>query len=59
MDVFAFIDPEDWAALAPELLWQVWGIALGAATLAYYLRRRGEEGSFSSDVTKMDRRGGR
>lgn len=32
---------ENWAALAPELLWPVWGAALGAATLAYYYRRRG------------------
>lgn len=31
----------DWAALAPELLWPLWGVALGAATLAYYYRRRG------------------
>jgi hypothetical protein len=30
----------DWAALAPELLWPLWGAALGAAALAYYLRRR-------------------
>jgi hypothetical protein len=30
----------DWAALAPELLWPLWGVALGAATLAYHLRRR-------------------
>jgi hypothetical protein len=30
----------DWAALAPELLWPVWGGALSGATLAYYLRRR-------------------
>jgi hypothetical protein len=29
----------NWAALAPELLWPVWGFALGAATLAYYFRR--------------------
>jgi hypothetical protein len=29
-----------WAALGPELLWPLWGVALGAATLAYYLRRR-------------------
>jgi hypothetical protein len=34
---------ENWAALAPELLWPVWGAALGAATLAYYYRRRGQE----------------
>lgn len=31
----------DWAALGPELLWPFWGVALGAATLAYYYRRRG------------------
>lgn len=30
-----------WAALAPELLWPLWGAALGGATLAYYFRRRG------------------
>jgi hypothetical protein len=33
----------NWAALLPELLWPVWGAALGAATLAYYLRRRPRE----------------
>jgi hypothetical protein len=32
---------DNWAALAPELLWPLWGAALGAATLAYYYRRRG------------------
>ena len=32
---------QNWAALAPELLWPLWGAALGAATLAYYYRRRG------------------
>lgn len=31
---------DSWAALAPELLWPVWGLALGAATAAYYFRRR-------------------
>ncbi|MBA2534804.1 MAG: hypothetical protein H0V21_07320 [Rubrobacter sp.] len=31
----------NWAALAPELLWPLWGAALAAATLAYYYRRRG------------------
>ena len=30
----------DWAALLPELLWPLWGAALGAAALAYHLRRR-------------------
>lgn len=29
----------NWAALGPELLWPLWGVALGVATLAYYLRR--------------------
>jgi hypothetical protein len=33
---------DDWAALAPELLWPVWGVALGGATFAYYLRRRSQ-----------------
>jgi hypothetical protein len=32
---------DSWAALAPELLWPLWGVALGAATAAYYIRRRG------------------
>ena len=32
---------EGWATTAPGLLWPVWGGALGAATLAYYYRRRG------------------
>jgi hypothetical protein len=40
-ETFAFIDKEDWAAVAPELLWPLWGGALAAATLAYYCRRRG------------------
>jgi hypothetical protein len=33
---------ENWAALAPELLWPVWGVSLGMATFAYYFRRRGQ-----------------
>ena len=32
---------DDWGATVPEMFWPVWGIALAAATLAYYLRRRG------------------
>lgn len=32
---------ENWAAIAPELLWPIWGVALGAATAGYYHRRRG------------------
>lgn len=30
-----------WATVGPELLWPLWGSALGAAALAYHLRRRG------------------
>ena len=41
-NVFTFIGREDWAALAPELLWPLWGMALAVATLSYYLRRRDE-----------------
>jgi hypothetical protein len=29
------------ATVGPEMLWPVWGLALGAATYAYHLRRRG------------------
>jgi hypothetical protein len=32
---------QNWAALASELLWPLWGAALAVATLAYYYRRRG------------------
>ncbi|GAA0242266.1 hypothetical protein [Haladaptatus pallidirubidus] len=32
---------DGWAAIGPVLLWPIWGVALGAATLAYYYRRRG------------------
>ncbi|MBO2445902.1 hypothetical protein J4573_02260 [Actinomadura barringtoniae] len=34
-------DADSWAVNAPGVLWVVWGAALGAATLAYHLRRRG------------------
>ncbi|WP_327736953.1 hypothetical protein OG749_27785 [Streptomyces nojiriensis] len=33
--------PFGWGTNYPAMLWVVWGAALGAATLAYYLRRRG------------------
>jgi hypothetical protein len=33
------VSRENWAALVPELLWPVWGVTLGSATLAYYVRR--------------------
>ena len=32
---------DSWGAIGPTLLWPLWGVALAAATLAYYLRRRG------------------
>lgn len=38
----AFDPVADWAAYGPTLLWPFWGLTLGAATLAYALRRRGE-----------------
>jgi hypothetical protein len=30
---------DGWATIAPGLVWPLWGVALGAATLAYYRRR--------------------
>jgi hypothetical protein len=39
--LLAGFPPEGWATTAPELLWPIWGVALGAAALAYYYRRRG------------------
>jgi hypothetical protein len=43
-DVFPFnIDDRNfWGAIGPELLWPLWGVALAAATLAYFYRRRDE-----------------
>jgi hypothetical protein len=35
---------EDWGTVGPGLLWPLWSVALGAATLAYHLRRRGRCG---------------
>jgi hypothetical protein len=34
-------DQSNWGLVGPALLWPIWGIALGLATLAYYYRRRG------------------
>ncbi|MFF5292664.1 hypothetical protein [Paractinoplanes globisporus] len=31
---------DGWALYVPSLLWIAWGVGLGAATVAYYLRRR-------------------
>ena len=38
-------DVVNWGLAGPALLWPVWGAALGAATLAYYFRRRGPCGA--------------
>ena len=35
------IDWANWATIGPTLLWIPWGVLLGAATLAYYLKHRG------------------
>jgi hypothetical protein len=32
-------EPEDWGTWAPELVWPLWGLALGAAAFAYRARR--------------------
>ncbi|TJY66344.1 hypothetical protein E4J89_16395 [Arthrobacter sp. CAU 1506] len=34
-------DWANWATIGPTLLWIPWGVLLGAATLAYYLKHRG------------------
>jgi hypothetical protein len=31
----------NWGTVLPEMTWPLWGLALGAATLAYHYRRRG------------------
>ncbi|MBT2451475.1 NYN domain-containing protein [Streptomyces sp. ISL-43] len=40
----ARLEAEMWGANGPMIFWLSWGVALGAATYAYYLRRRGECG---------------
>ncbi|GAA3981816.1 hypothetical protein GCM10023085_75170 [Actinomadura viridis] len=35
------VEPSGWAITLPGLIFVAWGVALGAATLAYHLRRRG------------------
>ncbi len=35
------IPAHSWTTIGPMFLWPLWGVALAAATLAYYLRRRG------------------
>jgi hypothetical protein len=36
------LDGQTWGLFLPQLFWPLWGAALGAAALAYHLRRRGE-----------------
>lgn len=45
--LFAEVVDGVWVYL-PQLLWPVWGAALGAATLAYYLRRRNPRASLAA-----------
>ena len=40
---------ENWGAVAPELIWPVWGIALATAALAYRQRRTGPDDSCTCD----------
>jgi hypothetical protein len=35
------LEADSWGAVGPGLLWPLWSVALGAATYAYWLRRRG------------------
>ena len=41
MNLRAGVTPDGWGLTLPGVLWTVWGAALGAAALAYHLRRRG------------------
>ncbi len=36
---------DEWGVIGPTLLWAIWGLALGVATLAYSYRRRGRCGT--------------
>ncbi|SBT40840.1 hypothetical protein GA0070611_1410 [Micromonospora auratinigra] len=40
LDAIRGPEPEAWAMTWPAWLWPLWGVALGAATYAYHLRRR-------------------
>jgi hypothetical protein len=40
-DGFERFGTENWGAVAPELVWPIWGVALAAAALAYRRRREG------------------
>lgn len=51
-EVFSWLGPADrnWAALAPELLWPIWGAALAGSAAAYAARRR----SRRAETTTVD-----
>ncbi|MFI6641774.1 NYN domain-containing protein [Streptomyces sp. NPDC050504] len=38
------VEADSWGTMGPAIFWVVWGVALGAATLLYYVRRRGSCG---------------
>jgi hypothetical protein len=40
MNLRSPVTADTWAVTAPGILWTAWGAALGAAALAYRLRRR-------------------
>ncbi|MEV0644363.1 NYN domain-containing protein [Phytomonospora sp. NPDC050363] len=46
---------ETWGVVGPVLLWAVWGLALGAATLGYHLRRRGRCHACGRGSTPVER----
>jgi hypothetical protein len=41
-ETFAFANEVGWAAIGPELLWPIWGVALALAALGYRERRRAD-----------------
>jgi hypothetical protein len=49
---------ENWGALAPELLWPVWGLSVGAATLAYHQRTQQIERESANQQTESRLRPG-
>jgi hypothetical protein len=41
MNARTWTDRDTWGLTLPGAFWLVWAVALGAAALAYHLRRRG------------------
>jgi hypothetical protein len=46
---------DGWAPMGPTVLWPVWGLALGIATLGYHLRRRGRCSTCGRPVDQDER----